>query len=463
MLYRFYFLLFFVAIFSKIFAIYFTKFDLFGDEAQYWVWSQNLDWGYYSKPPLLAWVIGGFTFLFGDSFIVIKIIPFTFYLLTSYVVYLISFQLYKIKDLAIVTALSFYLIPAVSISSFLLSTDIILIFFWSVCLLFLLKIREKPSIKNFIFLGISLGLAFLSKYAAIYYILSFIILIFLDKRLKVVILQNLKGVFFQFLISFIILVPNIYWNVKNGWITLAHTSDNAALNRLNFNFLGGVEFLLSQALMVGPIIILFFLFVLKKIKYEFQTIFLLSFSMPIFLIVFLEAILVRANANWAAVALIPFFILVFYHVRFFFRNAILFSNLINIGFCVIFFSLVSLTSSLEIFNRINGINFFAEELNKNHLGDKAFLIIEDRLIYSNLKYLYRNSDIIFFSPHKPGSSIKNHFQLTKPLLANFKNDFILIGKPEDVSYLQNEHKFKKIYFSKKIFKKQPIGIYEVSF
>ena len=27
------------------------------DEAQYWRWSRTLDFGYYSKPPLIAWVI----------------------------------------------------------------------------------------------------------------------------------------------------------------------------------------------------------------------------------------------------------------------------------------------------------------------------------------------------------------------------------------------------------------------
>src|ERR1700730_19341658 len=41
--------------------------DLFPDEAQYWVWSQQLALGYYSKPPLLAWLIALTTGLFGDS------------------------------------------------------------------------------------------------------------------------------------------------------------------------------------------------------------------------------------------------------------------------------------------------------------------------------------------------------------------------------------------------------------
>src|SRR5690242_21937911 len=41
--------------------------DLFPDEAQYWVWSQQLALGYYSKPPLVAWLIAATTWLFGDS------------------------------------------------------------------------------------------------------------------------------------------------------------------------------------------------------------------------------------------------------------------------------------------------------------------------------------------------------------------------------------------------------------
>jgi 4-amino-4-deoxy-L-arabinose transferase-like glycosyltransferase len=31
--------------------------DLFTDESQYWSWSRELSWGYFSKPPLVAWII----------------------------------------------------------------------------------------------------------------------------------------------------------------------------------------------------------------------------------------------------------------------------------------------------------------------------------------------------------------------------------------------------------------------
>src|SRR2546430_1542444 len=39
--------------------------DLSGDEAQYWDWSRNLDLSYYSKGPLIAYLIRGSCWAFG--------------------------------------------------------------------------------------------------------------------------------------------------------------------------------------------------------------------------------------------------------------------------------------------------------------------------------------------------------------------------------------------------------------
>ena len=51
----------------RIVTLHFDTTDLFVDEAQYWFWSQNLDFGYYSKPPMIAWVLRIFTALAGSS------------------------------------------------------------------------------------------------------------------------------------------------------------------------------------------------------------------------------------------------------------------------------------------------------------------------------------------------------------------------------------------------------------
>ena len=72
------FIFFLLAALVKIIALVLTDFDLFGDEAQYWLWSKKLAFGYYSKPPFLAWIISFFTNFIGSSFISLKLIPFIF-------------------------------------------------------------------------------------------------------------------------------------------------------------------------------------------------------------------------------------------------------------------------------------------------------------------------------------------------------------------------------------------------
>ena len=51
----------------RLVALWFDRTDLFVDESQYWLWGRNLDLGYYSKPPLIAWVIRSVTEAFGSD------------------------------------------------------------------------------------------------------------------------------------------------------------------------------------------------------------------------------------------------------------------------------------------------------------------------------------------------------------------------------------------------------------
>ena len=102
------FAIFFLIVF-KVVAIYFTEFSLYGDEAQYWLWSQTLDLGYYSKPPLLAWFLGGYSFLFGDSFVSLKIFPIVIYFFISYAIYKLCLNLSFDNKNAKLCALSFEL------------------------------------------------------------------------------------------------------------------------------------------------------------------------------------------------------------------------------------------------------------------------------------------------------------------------------------------------------------------
>ena len=48
-------------------AVITTPLELGVDEAQYWLWSQTPDFGYFTKPPLIAWIIGLAHWLFGHQ------------------------------------------------------------------------------------------------------------------------------------------------------------------------------------------------------------------------------------------------------------------------------------------------------------------------------------------------------------------------------------------------------------
>ena len=51
----------------RIYTLFVSPIELTVDEAQYWHWSQNLDFGYFTKPPFIAWTIGLSTKIFGNE------------------------------------------------------------------------------------------------------------------------------------------------------------------------------------------------------------------------------------------------------------------------------------------------------------------------------------------------------------------------------------------------------------
>src|SRR5262245_59618100 len=108
--------------------------DLFFDEAQYWAWSRELAFGYFSKPPLLAWIIGFAERICGGTEACIRAPAPILYFGTSLLVYAIVRQLYD-AQVAFYAALSTALATGAAFSSRIISTDVPLLFFWALALL----------------------------------------------------------------------------------------------------------------------------------------------------------------------------------------------------------------------------------------------------------------------------------------------------------------------------------------
>ena len=211
--------------------------------------------------------------------------------------------------------------------------------------------------------------------------------------------------------------------------------------------------------MAGPVLFVMFLFSLKNFRLDYENKFLLIFSLPIILIVLVESYLVRANANWAAPALISIFIFLFRVVnkRHLLKINFIFNYLIAF---LLFFSILN-TSGNKVFDRITGVEGFSKNLSE--IIKEKDIVVSDRIIFSNIAYQLRNKENLILMPYKTGTSITNHFQMSSPLNADRKIDFFLLGDLSNISYLSNERKNKLVKEFNVPFNSEPLKLYEIYF
>src|ERR1044071_3084775 len=103
----------------RIAAIYAAKTDLVLDEAQYWTWSRELAFGYFSKPPMIAWVIRAASAVCGDGEVCIRSASPILYTLSSFMIFLTGRALFGPR-IGFWSAVVFDTLPGVSYSSLLI-------------------------------------------------------------------------------------------------------------------------------------------------------------------------------------------------------------------------------------------------------------------------------------------------------------------------------------------------------
>src|SRR5438067_9124037 len=79
--------------------------DLSGDEAQYWDWSRQLDLSYYSKGPLVAYIIRASCAMLGDSMPAVRLPAMILAVGTAILTYWLIVKLFRSDRLALSSAL----------------------------------------------------------------------------------------------------------------------------------------------------------------------------------------------------------------------------------------------------------------------------------------------------------------------------------------------------------------------
>jgi 4-amino-4-deoxy-L-arabinose transferase-like glycosyltransferase len=397
--------------------------ELYPDEAQYWWWAQSPAFGYFSKPPMIAWIIWGETALLGDAEWAIRVVSPLLHGLTSLVVFALGRRMFDSR-VGLLSALAYLTTPGASYSSGLISTDVPLLLCWAVALYAFWRAIDERSWRWPVLCGVAIGIGLLSKYAMLYFLLGAGVAAVIIPKARALVLSP-RGVAIL-VIGLLLISPNVWWNAHHGFSTVAHTEANANWGKSRFNPFDMLGFLLGQFGVFGPVLMAGYLAALWRLargaKRSEQELFLVAFSAPPLALMLLQSFIVTANANWAATAYVAATPLAVQElVRLWQRRALWVSFTIN-GLAMLL--LWVFVSDPAIADRAGVGNAFKRQEGWRALGRQVAqqaardhydaLVTDNRSLIAELLYYIHPSPIpvrAWSSDPRP----RDHFQMTIPL------------------------------------------------
>ncbi|MFV1965637.1 MAG: ArnT family glycosyltransferase [Pirellulaceae bacterium] len=239
---------------ARVVYAFIVPLDLVHDEAYYWDWSRQLDWGYYSKPPMIAWLIGLSTSLGGSSAFVVRLPAVLLGTGGLAWIYLLASRLYGRRagfwSVAVSAAT-----PGNVVLSLLMTIDAPLIFCWGGALYGFWRFLERDT-KQWLWLALataSVGLGLLSKQTMVGFLVLGTLFVMTSREDRVELTR--PRLWLWVCGSLFFLAPVVWWNSQHDWITIQHTSGHfvgepvSLLKRLTRS----AEFLGSQFGVLSPV------------------------------------------------------------------------------------------------------------------------------------------------------------------------------------------------------------------
>lgn len=405
----------------RIAALIALDLDPYVDEAYYWGWAQSLDWGYYSKPPLLPGLIALSQRAFGDSLLTLKLPSLLLYPATALVVRELGRSLFD-ERVGQCCGLVFLTLPLVSVLGLFASTDAPLLFFWALGMWMLWRVLETDELPYWLGIGVVAGLGLLSKYTMAAFAVSALMFMASDAEGRRLFAR--RGPWLGALVAVGILMPNLWWNAEHGFPTVQHTAEITRIGAWDWNPDEFFEFLGAQAIALGivPTFVLVWCLVRPAGMIEARRRrFLLAFTLPLLAIASLQALVGRANGNWAAPALIGACVLV---VAFLVRSRRLrllaFALVINATMGVAVYQWpdilrltgIELHAGTDPFKRARGWRELADRLRPVLAAHPdAVLVSDDRELLAQLVYALHPAR---HARWQPTTHVADHYGLVAP-------------------------------------------------
>ncbi len=280
--------------FINLLQSYFT--ELAHDEAYYWFYAQELDWGYFDHPPAVAWW-GSIGYTLINNEVGLRLLT----LFSGVGVLFILWKMVKPKDTTFFFLLLFA-IGLVQVHSFILTPDVPLLFFTGLFFLLYKKYLEEDNLLRALLLVFVLaGMAYSKYHGALVVLFAFLPNWRLLKR---------PSSWAIILGTSLLLLPHLYWQFEHDFPTFRFQLSDRSTEPYSFIF--PLEYLGGQLLVFGPLVSL----LLFSAAWKFQASSPFGRSLKwcfwgILVFFLLSSFKGRAEANWTTAALIPLVLMVY--------------------------------------------------------------------------------------------------------------------------------------------------------
>ena len=235
------------------------------DEAQYWDWSRDLQWGYFSKPPLIAALIAASTHWFGDSESGLRALCVACYPLTALTLAVWAHDMAgddpagprpaAARMAAARWAAAIFLCsPLAALVGLVATTDAPLLLCWALALagLWAAAVRGRPW--GWLLLALAGGLGLLAKYTTLALWAGAWCWVLAGRRQRSASRLPLAGACAG---ALMIVAPHLAWNAAQGWPTWRHTAEITVglPARDNGGAAGTAGYLLTQGAVFAPLLV----------------------------------------------------------------------------------------------------------------------------------------------------------------------------------------------------------------
>lgn len=295
--------------------------DLAGDESYYWEWGRHPDIGYFSKPPLIGWLMALLIAVGADTETGIRLTAALLGTVSLALLVQVAKVLFDAR-VALRAGALLALAPLALPSNLLLTIDSPLLTCWAAALLagWHVATGTTNTIRWRTLLAISLMLGVLAKQIMLAFPLLWILWLMLCREHR----HRLRDPWLWLVLAMplVALLPSAWWNMHENWVTLEHTASHFEAAAWTLERAAGwfAQYVVSQGVLWGPVAMGVGLAALWRQSrdpsrtWSSSAGYLFALSAPALAVVTVLALRQEILPNWPAVFWLPVMILAAAHL-----------------------------------------------------------------------------------------------------------------------------------------------------